>query len=132
MSVSREKYEKAKDAATIWHEKYTEALKNAEYYQSETERWKGMVSQLPDTQTVEDLEAENRKLSKNLRQTTKQLHDVEEKYSDKIARLEREKLLAEGKIQQLEEARKDLQERYNDLKQDYREQQRWGKGHEKV
>jgi hypothetical protein len=51
---------------------------------------------------------------------------MEEKYKDKIAILEREKLLSDGKIQQLEEARKDLYERYNDLKQDFREQQRWG------
>jgi multidrug resistance efflux pump len=134
MSVNREKYEKAKEAAKVWYEKLEEkkieleeAQKNIEYYKAEAERWKHMVDQLPDTQTVEDLETENRKLSKNLRQANKQLHDSEEKYSDKIARLEREKLLAEGKIQQLEEARKDLQERYNDLKQDYREQQRWSK-----
>jgi hypothetical protein len=44
----------------------------------------------------------------------------EEKYREKINSLEREKMLMEGKIQVLVESRSDLQERYNELKLDYR------------
>ena len=41
--------------------------------------------------------------------------------------IEREMLLKDSKIQRLEEAKKELKERYNELKDDYREQQRWSR-----
>lgn len=140
MSVSREKYEKAKEAAKAWYDilgKTNEKLSEMEVkidviteenkkLQVDCERWKKLSEQLPDPNLVEDLENENKVLSKTVKSLKKQLSEVEEKYKDKIARLEREKILSEGKIQQLEDARKDLHERYNDLKQDFREQQRWG------
>lgn len=149
MSVNRNKYEKAKEAAKGWYNILAETKTKLEdsqtevnslssrveilseenkRLQTETERWKKLSEQLPDPNMVEDLETENKNLSKTIRSLRKQLSEADEKYRDKIARLEREKLLSEGKIQQLEEARKDLQERYNDLKQDFREQQRWGHG----
>lgn len=147
MSISRDKYEKAKEAAKGWYNILTETKNKLEESQTEVnnllaqreqlseenrrlqiemERWKKLSEQLPDPNMVEDLENENKNLSKTIRNLKKQLSESDEKYRDKIARLEREKILSEGKIQQLEDARKDLQERYNDLKQDFREQQRWG------
>lgn len=140
MSVSREKYEKAKEAAKAWYDileetkdklnesdaKMERVVEENKKLQIESERWKKLSEQLPDPNLVEDLETENKNLSKMVKSLKKQLCEVEEKYKDKIARLEREKILSEGKIQQLEDARKDLHERYNDLKQDFREQQRWG------
>lgn len=142
MSVNRDKYEKAKEAAKAWHNILEETKHKLTQTQLENEqlleemkilrldcdRWKKLSEQLPDPNIVEDLETENKNLSKVVRSLKKQSAESEEKYKDKIARLEREKLLSEGKIQQLEDARKDLQERYNDLKQDFREQQRWGHG----
>jgi DNA repair exonuclease SbcCD ATPase subunit len=125
------KYEKAKESARTWYLLFQEAKENLENAENEirklrsdVERWKKLSEQLPDPSIVQDLEQENRKIIKSLK---KQLYETEEKYKDKVAKLEREKILYEGKNQQLEEARKDLQERYSELKQDYREQQRWAR-----
>ena len=57
----------------------------------------------------------------HLETIVKDFAQKEDKLLEKISRLEREKLLCDGRIQQLEEARKDIQERYNELKQDFRE-----------
>ncbi len=115
------KYEKAKNAARSWYNMYMETKEELEKInnentklQAEIQRWKKLSEDLPDP----ELESEYKTLKK-------QFSESEEKYKDKIARLEREKILSEGKIQQLEEARKDLQERYSELKQDFREQQKW-------
>lgn len=154
--VSREKYERAKDAANAWHEKLQEANEQLETYEaenaelastnaklarsqkdlqeqivklkSEVSRWKKLSEELPDSDLVEELEAESKQHRREIRKLKKENHDIEDKYKDRIAKLERERLLSDGRIQQLEEARKDLRERYNDLKQDYREQQRWARG----
>jgi chromosome segregation ATPase len=149
MSVSRQKYDKAKEAARSWHEALedskekvdelegdVEDLKQAvvdlkEYNTrllSEVNRWKKCSEELPDTELVDELETENKNMRRQIRSLKKEIRSVEEKFKDRIAKLEREKLLSDGKIQQLEEARKDLKERYSELKQDYREQQRWSRG----
>jgi predicted nuclease with TOPRIM domain len=44
---------------------------------------------------------------------------------NKIANLERDKILLEGRVQQLEDSCKDWKERYTELKQDYRDMQKW-------
>lgn len=118
--VNREKYQVAKDAATTWHEKLIESKKiNSEQLEKITNlekevlRWKNLSEQLPDP---EDVRTNRHKMKKQL-----------EQYKDKIANLERDKLLLEGKIQQLEESKKDLKERYNELKQDYRDSQKWNR-----
>lgn len=125
MSVSRERYEKAKEAAKIWHTMLCKVQEDNDNFQVELEKWKKLCSELPDKVILEELESSNKNLSKLVKSLKKQLLDNEENYKNKIANLEREKLLYEGRIQQLEETRKDLQERYNELKQDFREQQRW-------
>ena len=81
MSVSREKYERAKTTILEWSRKFEEAS----------------------------------------REHRKQISDIEEKYRNQIAQLERDKILLEGRVQHLEEARKDLQERYSELKADFRQ-----------
>lgn len=122
--VHRDKYERAKEAVIGWKEKYDEAQVKIGLLETDVARWKGMSEQLPDPHLVEQLETENRELFRTVRTLKKQINEIEEKYKDKIASLEREKLLADGKVQQLEEAKQDLLERYKDLKQDFREQQR--------
>lgn len=132
MSVSREKYERAKMAIFEWSEKFTKTKdefqsrindfqKNEEILKSriselekELLEWKRTANSLPDPEDY-------RIQQKEIKSLKKQILEVEDRYKDKITHLERDKLLMEGKIQQLEDAKKDLQERYNDLKQDYRE-----------
>ena len=147
--VSRRKYEKAKDAAISWHELYEQSqeqlyvlkeennslstinkeLKNRLSKQrSEIDRWKKLSENLPDPELLEELEVENKQYRQENRKLKKDIRILKEKYKDHVARLEREKLLSDGKIQQLEEAKKDLRERLNDLKQDYRETARWNRG----
>jgi len=136
-NVSRQKYEKAKSAATVWHDileetknRLDETLKELETsreeiksvkndnvaLKEELKKWKRLSEDLPDPNEMEEVLLENKTLNKTIREMKKQ----EEKYKDKLSQLERDKLLSEGKIQQLEEARKDMYERYNELKQDYR------------
>lgn len=149
-SVDREKYNKAKSAAITWHSLLEEtkdelALVKVELnkvkeantelnttlnktlekngrLEEEIQRWKKLSETLPDSNTFDEIENENRAHLKTIKSLKKQLNETEEKYKDKISKLEREKLLYEGRIQQLEEARKDLQDRYCELKQDMREQ----------
>lgn len=96
--VHRNKYEKAKNAAITWHHMF-------EKYKKESE------------EKIKFLDSEILKLRNN----NKNNSETEDKYKDKITLLERDKILQEGKIQQLESSLKDLRERYNELKQDYRE-----------
>lgn len=116
------KYEKAKEAARAWHHMLEIKKKENKDLQDELERWKKLSNELPDHSTVQELENENKNHIKTIKTLKKQLSETEEKYKDKIALLEREKIWT---IQHLEESKKDLQERYTELKQDFREQQRW-------
>lgn len=113
-----DKYEKAKEAARKWHALLEESKAENERLKQEVLTWKRLCESLPDEEEVKDL---NRTI-KNLK---KELRDSYDKHSQKIALLEREKILLEGKVQQLDDTNRDLRERYADLKQDYREQQKW-------
>jgi predicted RNase H-like nuclease (RuvC/YqgF family) len=72
-----------------------------------------------------ELKTEIRELKRVNRVLKRQSSGVEDKYKDKIAKLERDIILRDGKIQQLEDSRRDLQERYQELKTDFREQRKW-------
>ena len=98
-----EKYEKARNAAKEWHRMYDELREET-------------------SQKVFELEEQNKQMLKTVHKYKKQLKDIEDAHKEKIFSIEKEKILLEGRIQQLEDGKKELQERYNDLKQDYREQ----------
>jgi len=97
MSVSREKYEKLKDIIQEWSEKY-------EHLEAEYEA---------------ELECQ-KETKKTIKTLKKELEDSRTKYEKKICDLERDKILAESKLQQIEESRKDLKERYTELKEEYK------------
>jgi len=129
-SVSREKYERAKKAVISWYNtaqklKLEVGVANSEVFdlQSKLKKSQQEINLLPDSQTLEDLEIKNKEQNRTIRNLTKQISELEEKYKNKIVLLERDKLLSDGRVQQLEEARKDLQERYKDLKDDLRSYQ---------
>ena len=155
-AVSREKYDNLKDKLRDWYdrahdfqekherllglneelERENEKLTNAhrelsatlEKANAEIKRWKSYDDEQPDPDLVEELEAESKSQRKTIRSLKKDTKELQEKYVGKIATLERDAMLKDGKIQQLEEGRKDLKERYRDLKEDFREQQRWARG----
>lgn len=104
------KYEKAKEACHVWSEKYEEA--------------KEIIRDLEDElKNLQNEMQEYRDLKKELKTTKKLLQSNEKAYSEKITDLSTKNILLEGKIQQIEISKKELYERYLEIKQDYREQQ---------
>ncbi len=138
--VSRTKYEKIKKAGMVWSEKcnilreqlqeqvniVNQLRKEYEKISNEAKRWKNLSEQLPDTETLSELEEENSKLQDKLLKKERELDSIHYDYKEKIVKLEREKILSEGKIERLEDTCTDLRSRYAELKEDYREQRRWG------
>lgn len=132
--VSREKYEVLKEKAQSWYErskefenKNRELSLSLEKSNSEVKRWKNYSENVPDVGDIEELEAENKNNKKTIRSLQKELQDIREKHASRNASLERDIMLKDGKILQLEEIQKELKERYKELKDDYREQQRWAR-----
>lgn len=127
-SVPREKYDNLKRKAKKWYDKaenlmikYEKILSHNNELEYENDRLNSLTDNQPNSDVLNELEAEIQSLKKKLRET-------KEMYESKIATLERDAMLKDGKIQQLSEAKEDLRERYKDLKADYREQQRWVRG----
>ena len=114
------KYERAKEAARVWHEKYVTEVESRKRLEEQLERWKSLAESLPDEDSLKSLQEENKNLSKAVKALKKQLSDVEGAHQDTLAKLQRERIILEGKIQQLEEACRQKQERYDELKEDYR------------
>ena len=81
----------------------------------------------PDSDLLDELENENKSFRKEIRTLKRENKDIDEKNKTKISQMERDILLKDGKIQRLEETKKDMKERYNELKDDFREQQRWNR-----
>lgn len=143
--VSRTKYENLKSTAIKWRnecETLREKLvvvqdiendldkleeKNT-ILRKENESIKRKIKdRLPDADLLEELEGENKNFRKEIRGLKRVNKELSDKYQSRISQLERDILLKDGKIQRLEEAKKDLKERYNELKEDFREQQRWNR-----
>lgn len=140
-NVRREKYETAKEAAIVWNKKYTDAReqnhelgrelskaktlhrelqKQIQLLHGDVKRWKKCSEDLPDPDHVIELESA-------LKTSRREHVELESKYMAKLAAADREKLLMEGRIEQLQESRTDLKERYAELKEDYRDQKRWAR-----
>ena len=107
--VSREKYENAKTALFAWQEK---CKKLSSENTSLKDQLENTLKELDDT----GFEIET------LTDTIKTLKKQIEVHKDKIVDLERKNMLDCANVQRLEDTCKDLRERYNELKQDYREQ----------
>jgi chromosome segregation ATPase len=125
------KCERAKEAARVWHQKYKselerseiliEQLKNAD---KEISRWKSLAESLPDDDLIQSLEENNKDLSKSVKTLKKRLSDLERVHQDEVAKMQRDRIILDGKIQHLEESCKQKQERYEELRDDYRYSQR--------
>lgn len=72
-----------------------------------------------------ELESDNESLIKTIKHLKKSIKKIEVKHGDKLMETSRDIMLKDAKIQRLEEANNDLKERYNELKKDFRERQRW-------
>jgi chromosome segregation ATPase len=142
--VSRIKYDNLKQTASDWMEKcqkMTNKLsvvqdiedeldkleEKCNYLQKENSELKKKNVNIPDGDLMDELENENKTFRKDIRRLNRQNKESTEKDKNKISQLERDILLKDGKIQRLEEANKDLKDRYTELKEDFREQQRWSR-----
>lgn len=131
-TVSRKKYEDIKNKAQKWLdecERLKEIIENLEYNNRELKNEMNELKEheIPDKGLSDELEAEIQSLKKTIRNISKDKKLLEDTHREKVYQIEREMLLKDSKIQRLEEAKKELKERYNELKDDYREQQRWSR-----
>jgi chromosome segregation ATPase len=122
--VINDKLESVNEQLSSDHRNVSQTLEKTK---EEVERLLNVSECVPDQELVEELECENKNQRKSIRSLKKDIKDLEEKFIDRFNKLERDIMLKDAKIQQLEDTNKDLKERYKDLKDDYREQQRWNR-----
>lgn len=128
-TVSRTKYEDIKYKAQKWleeSERLKEIIENLEYNNQELkDEIDELKENIPDKNLIDELESEIQSLKKTIKHLSKNKKLLEATNREKIYKIEREMLLKDSKIQRLEEAKKELKDRYNELRDDYREEQRW-------
>ena len=112
----RKSSEKWQNIANQLQEQLETLMDNYQTVNDKLESFKGL-----DKSKLHNLEEENNSLKESAKKFQKELREL--KYHN--ATLERDLILKDGKIQQLDESRKDLKERYRELKEDFREQQKW-------
>ena len=129
--VSRDKYENIKQKGTQWYNECSELKYKVEQL---TKMNKELIKQNEDlldsvtnTEAVDELENENKSLRKEIRNLKKDFKIYEDKHRDKIVQLERDLFVKDGKVQRLEDTKKDLNERYIELKEDWRDERRSNK-----
>ena len=133
--VSREKYENIKDKGVRWYNMCSELKDKVNKL---TQMNKDLILQNEDlldqvndlnnfqkepNKDMIELENENKSLIKDIRNLKKDNN----LFSDKLVLLERDLFIKDGKIQRLEDAKKDLNERYIELKEDWRDERRSNK-----
>ena len=133
--VSREKYENIKDKGVRWYNTCSELKDKVNKL---TQMNKDLIIQNEDlldqvndlnnfqkepNKEMIELENENKALVKDIRNLKKDNN----LFSDKLVLLERDLFIKDGKIQRLEDAKKDLNERYLELKEDWRDERRINK-----
>ena len=137
-NVSREKYESIKQKGTQWYDECeilkeklekltdmnTDLLSQNEDLVDRLKDLADTPDQAPDTELIEELEKENKSLKREIRNLKRDNKTIVDKYSEKIVQLERDLFVKDGKIQRLEDAKRDLKERYVELKEDWREERR--------
>ena len=111
--VKREKYDTLKNKALRWKEKCDD----------------NDIIILKLEEDIEKLKTECEKLKVSVKNISNEKHELVQKHKDYITKVERDIILKDGKIQRLEDDRKDTKERYKELKEDFREQQRWIREH---
>jgi chromosome segregation ATPase len=130
-NVSREKYDITKHKGTQWYnecnilkekiDKLTE-INNILIEQNDelVEKLKQLKDTSDDNMINDEMESENKLLRKDIRNFKKEKKLTE----DNIIQLERDLFVKDSKIQRLEDGKKDLNERYAELKEDWREERR--------
>jgi hypothetical protein len=136
--VSREKYESVKNKGTQWYKECDilkdklETLTNMNNdLLEQNEDLLDKINDLndeeqnnPNNEFIHQLETDNKSLRKEIRNLKRDSKMFVDKHRDKIVHLERDLFVKDGKIQGLEDSKKDLTERYKELKEDWRDERR--------
>ena len=136
--VPREKYDHIKSKSTQWYDECSELHIRIEKLTQmnkdlivQNEDLLDQISDLNNSTTHEtnnemiiELENDNKNLMKELRKLKRDNKLDYEKHRDKISQLERDLFIKDGTIQRLEDSKKDLNERFLELKEDWREERR--------
>ena len=130
--VHRKKYDELKDKNRDLHKKCEELKEKRDELLEQMEDLEDRMSSLLERDSVEDnhknieeFEIEISALKKELSDSKKEKKMISEKYRDKINLLERDIILKDGQIQRLEDTKKDLQERFSEMKDDHKELSRY-------
>jgi len=107
--VKREKYDILKNKALKWKQKCED----------------NDIIILKIEDDIEKIKDECEKLKVSVKNISTEKHELIQKHKDYITNIERDIILKDGKIQRLEDDKTDTKERYKELKDDFREQQRW-------
>lgn len=147
-SVSRLKYDKLKYSMQGWYDKSYELKEKLdkshetileietinEELMGENKKLKENVAELKeniigiketatqyhDTETVDDLVEENKKLKRTIKILKKKMKEFEEENRRNIIKSERDAVLKDSRIQQLEELRRQSNERFTEAREDLR------------
>lgn len=121
--VPRKKYEELKQKAQKWQEEYYSIKEKSDDLQSQLETLENQLNKLDENDN--QYENETIALKKEVVSMKKDRKILCEKYQDKISQLERDIMLKDNKIQLLEDTKKDIYERYLELKEDNKEMSRY-------
>lgn len=133
--VSRKKYEKLKYTLEQWCDK-TYNLKDKlvekdiiiDELKQQIKILKETAKQYHDTETFEELENETKNQHRMIRSMKKKINSLEIENKKINTQYERNMILKDSKIQQLEEIRRDLKERNKELRDDIRWERQNKKG----
>jgi chromosome segregation ATPase len=128
-AVSREKYEDMKDKAMQYRDECESLKDENESLRERHAELRDVISDLEKSMstlsTHSDYAEQLDSMKKEIQMLKKDKKRDMESYTTKLAQLEREIMLKDANIQRLEDTRKDLHERYDELRSDYKDQQRW-------
>lgn len=135
MSVQREKYVALKHKLESWIVAYNETDAELESVRGELEDSRRELEDMK--RELEESQSELEEAHKELEKYIEKLSIIEQKYElkykrifrekesallNQIASLQRDLILRDGRIQQLEESKKDLADRYKELREDSKAQ----------
>lgn len=129
-NVSRQKYDDLKNKAQQWHKKFLNIKEERDTFLDKIEELEDKIEKFVDNEEViAEMTESNEKINKELDTLKKErkmfMKNLSEKYKDTISNLEKEILIKDGQIQRLDDQRKDLHERYIDLRDENKELNRY-------
>lgn len=136
--ISRKKYDKLLKKAQQWAnivKDLDQNLKNLELRNEELNTEKDelynnyieLKKHKGDSNRLCELEDENKELKNAIKLVKQQIKDEKEQEYKNTFNLQKDNMLKDGKIQQMQDTIESLKQRYKDLYEEYRDQRRWNR-----